>query len=174
MPLSVYNTPVTRDPTGSPLPTREQYLQRFPPRPFIIHDISKREPQRDNGTVILAVNHGLLQRHEDGFELYANDLGAEDYSIVVLDVEGGEPDELKSLVIDEGGDALTGVVFAGELPPAWFEQYDYFEDENEPDNGRLVEYPIDLFFMDIDGEWDDTSGNGIMDYHGGDWDPDIW
>ncbi len=172
---SVYDIPVSRDLTGADLPTRSEYLAQFPERDMTIYSVTRSELRRDEeGTVVLVVNHRLLSEHEEGFQQYADDLSDEGYDVVLLDIDGGTPQELKDAVIEEGGDNLVGTVMAGELPLAWFEQFEYFDDEDEPDNPRLHEYPIDLFFMDIDGEWQDTSGNDIYDVHSGDWQPDIW
>ncbi|MBC8465553.1 hypothetical protein H8D57_00850 [bacterium] len=92
----------------------------------------------------------------------------------MITIEGGTAQEVKDMVIDEGGDGLIGVIFAGELPLAWYEHREHFYNENEPDNQRIIEYPIDLFFTDLDGVWEDTTGNGIYDHHYGEVDPDIW
>ena len=174
-PPSVFDIPVTRDLTGSPTPTRLEYLSRFPERPMRVYDVVRTELRRDEeGSVVVAVNHQLFLNHEEAFDEYFNDLRSEGYDVVLLDVEGGSAQELKNLIIAEGGEDLVGVILWGELPLAWFEHREYFRNEREPDHHWLVEYPIDLFFMDIDGAWQDTSDNGIYDVHSGSWEPDIW
>ncbi len=174
-PLNVHDIPVTRNLTGVPEPTREEYLRHFHERELTLFAVHRQVIGRDEeGTVVMAVNHRLLNVHEEGFLQYVDDLNETGYDIVLLDVEGGTPEEFKQLIIEEGGDGLVGAVLAGELPVAWFEQYEYFDNEEEPDNYNLREYPIDLFYMDVDGVWDDTSGNGIYDIHSGDREPEIW
>ncbi|MBM3326128.1 MAG: T9SS type A sorting domain-containing protein [Calditrichaeota bacterium] len=177
---SVYEIQPSIDPTGAPLPTRAEYLQQYPECPlnvFYIERFSARQgfpPRDENGALILAVNSGLLNRLQAEFDLFTRDLIEAGYDIVRLEVEGGAPAEFKRLLIEQGGDSLVGLILCGELPLAWFEQYHYFRSENEPDNLRLHEYPIDLFFMDLDGEWQDTSGNEIYDVHSGAWQPDVF
>ncbi|HHE46686.1 MAG TPA: hypothetical protein ENL08_03150, partial [Bacteroidetes bacterium] len=167
--------PVTRNLLGTPLPTRTDYLARFPERRLILHDVERRWNDRDQeGAVVLAVNHQLLNELDEGFNQFADDLGERGFDVTLLDVEGGTPAEFKELLIEEGGEDLAGVILAGELPLAWFELQEYFDDEDEPDNPRFVQFPVDLFFMDIDGVWQDTSGNGVYDVHAGSWQPDIW
>jgi len=38
----------------------------------------------------------------------------------------------------------------------------------------MEEFPIDLFYMDLDGDWFDTDGNGVYDTHEGEKTPEIW
>lgn len=178
-PLEFGLIPYSRDISGAPEPTRAGYLARFPESDMTLFDVERsgrggRLRRDEEGTVVVAVNHRLLGVHREGFDIYAADLEEEGYDVVLLDVQGGTPAELKQQVVEQGGDRLVGVLFAGELPLAWFEQYEYFDSEAEPDDARLHEYPIDLFYMDTDGDWQDTSGNGIYDLHGGAWEPDVW
>jgi hypothetical protein len=162
-----------------PESNRLAYLQRFPVRPLQLHstrDLRRQgQPARDeDGQVLLVVNHTLFRTHQQRFETYAADMNGQGYDVTLLDLEGGTAAELKSLLLRTGGESTAGIVFAGELPLAWFEQLEYFDDPDQPDNPRLQEYPIDLFFMDWDGEWLDTSGNGIYDVHQGSVAPDVW
>lgn len=174
-PLTDYDAVVNRDPLGRSLPTRVDYLNMFPERDFNYQVINSLLPPRDeNGTVVMIVNSELHSELEDRFDVWVEDLENDGYQIVRIVGEGGSPQEMKDLFIEEGGDDLVGCIFAGELPLAWFEHHDHFYDENEPDNQRLAEYPLDLFYMDIDGVWEDTTGNGIYDHHYGDVDPEIW
>ncbi len=167
--------PVTRNLLGIPLPTRNEYLARFPKMRLIVHDVERYHNGRDEeGTVVVAVNHGLLNALEEGFNRFVDDIADTGFEVVLIDVEGGTPAEFKELLIEEGGDDIAGAILAGELPLAWFELLEYFDDEDEPDNPRFAEFPIDLFFMDTDGTWQDTSGNGIYDVHADSWEPDIW
>ncbi|MDP8239623.1 MAG: T9SS type A sorting domain-containing protein [Candidatus Hatepunaea meridiana] len=174
-PLTYQDIPVTRNLLNTPMPTRLEYLTKFPQYELFLHSIQRWQNQRDeDGTVVVAVNHVLLEALGEEFDLFAGDIADEGYEVVMLDMEGGSPAEVKDLVIEEGGNNITGVILAGEIALAWFEQYEHFNDENEPDSPNLAEYPIDLFYMDIDGVWQDTSGNGIYDVHSGNWEPDIW
>jgi len=122
----------------------------------------------------MAVNRGLLERHRDGFDLFAEDVARQGWEVSLTAVEGGTPLDLKNAVIREGGEEIRGVIFAGELPLAWFEQLEYFDDQEEPDNQLVSEYPVDLFFTDLDGEWTDSDTNGIYDAIDENWAPEIW
>ncbi len=178
-PIEYGYIPYSRDISDSPPLTRADYLRKFPESQFVTYNTTTFHrtsiPQRDeDGRILLTVNHRLLEAHVDQFEIYRQDLQDEGYDVTLFDVEGGTAEELKSLLVQEGGDDVVGIVFAGQMPLAWFEQSEYFNSEEEPDNLRLAEYPIDLFFMDFNGDWIDTSGNGIYDGHSGEWEPDVW
>jgi len=59
-------------------------------------------------------------------------------------------------------DSIEGALLVGDLPVAWFEALEF--------GGEYTEFPIDLFYMDLDGTWLDTmnTGNGRYDGHVGD------
>lgn len=177
-PLEYYSIPFSRDISNAPPSTRSDYLLKFPENPLTVYNIEAFRhnfPQRDrDGQIIVAINHRLLGEHEEGFNVYIEDLENEGYDVTLLDVDGGSAEELKRLLIDNSRDDAAGVILAGQMPLAWFEQLEHFDSEEEPDNDRLAEYPIDLFFSDWNGEWIDTSGNGIYDLHLGEWAPEVW
>ncbi|MFN3822289.1 MAG: hypothetical protein ACK4OO_08145, partial [bacterium] len=179
-PISYYNLQPSRDFTGEPLPTRQDYLNRYPLQEFRIYHLERFiSPQvlmhRDRpGRILLAGNSNLYRVLDSHFRSWAEDLRDEGYEVILASIQGGTPEELKDFIRQELGDDGEGVILCGNLPLAWFENYEHFYDENHPDRPRMEEYPIDLFFMDLDGEWEDTSGNGIYDLHSGNWEPDIW
>ena len=68
---------------------------------------------------------------------------------------------------------LVGCIFIGELPVKW-----YINKGEDTEAAALVdfEFPIDMFFMDMDGTWLDGDSDGMLDgfetYPG--IDPEIW
>ncbi|MDD4650793.1 MAG: C25 family cysteine peptidase [Methanothrix sp.] len=56
---------------------------------------------------------------------------------------------------------IAGALLIGDIPTAWFEQ-----------DGE--EWPIDLYYMDLDGTWSDANSNEIFDSHSGDKAPEIF
>jgi len=175
-PHTDYDAVVTRDPSGTPLPTRAEYLEMYPEGELRYQIIDRLSPPRDeDGTVVLIINNTLYGELEDQFDVWADDIRNDGYQVVQITSEGGTAQEMKELMVEEGGEDLVGCIFAGELPIAWYEHLEYFYyNENQPDNQRVEEYPLDLFYMDTDGVWEDTTGNGIYDHHYGNVDPDIW
>jgi len=56
---------------------------------------------------------------------------------------------------------LVGALFVGELPVAWYEL-----------DGE--EFPADIYFMDLNGTWQDSDRDGLFDGHSGDLNLEIW
>ncbi|MBT7788280.1 MAG: hypothetical protein HN757_05310, partial [Calditrichaeota bacterium] len=174
-PITDYDVEVTRDLSGEYRSSRADYLTQFPERELNIDHVEHFGPNRDEeGTVVVAVNTTLYNQLENDFNGWIEGIGEDGYDMVLIVTDGGTAQELKDQVIQEGGEEIVGAIFAGELPLAWFEHKEHFRQEHEPDNNRIQDYPIDYFFTDLDGVWEDSTGNGIYDYHHGDVDPDIW
>jgi len=102
------------------------------------------------------VNAGIRSGIQTQLDVYVADLVAEGYTVEVHDVSGGDHVSLKDLILTNSTD-LVGCVFVGDLAAAWFE-HDYWGYE---------EFPCDLFFMDLDGQWSDGDSDGKYDSHSG-------
>lgn len=65
-------------------------------------------------------------------------------------------------------DNLVGATLVGELPHAdsWFDDW----------GADGYASPIDLYYMDLNGAWEDTDGDGVLDLHPNDGNegPEIW
>jgi hypothetical protein len=78
-------------------------------------------------------------------------------------IEGGSPESLKALIQEYYNTGLSGVVLVGRLPAAWFEvPNDHYWWEG---GYGYANWTCDLFFMDLDGKWEDRDENGIYDIH---------
>jgi hypothetical protein len=56
---------------------------------------------------------------------------------------------------------LAGALFVGDIPVAYFEMEENFPGENP----TWVDFPMDLFYMDMDGYWEDTDFDRAYDVH---------
>ncbi len=105
------------------------------------------------------------------FDRYIVDVESErKYAISVVTVESVSSLELQQYLYSKLSEGLAGVLFIGDLPVVEFENSDDF-------NGHYARFPMDLFYMDLDGEWLDADNDGRYDSHGdgtGDHEPDIW
>lgn len=99
---------------------------------------------------------------------YAEDVHAiYGYGIILETVSDSTPEQLKSLIIYYQSN-LCGVLFIGDLGEAFYEiDNDYGED-------GYKNWPCDLFFTDLDGQWSDNDMNGIYDTHTGNVAPEIY
>jgi hypothetical protein len=76
--------------------------------------------------------------------------------------------------------SLAGAVLIGSLPYVIYEIIEDWDGDG-PGVPMYADFPCDLFFMDLDGEWSDCkedgavhAGNGKYDTHTGDTDAEIW
>jgi hypothetical protein len=91
-------------------------------------------------------------------------------------------DSLRSVLNTYYQDGLQGAVFIGDLPISWFHMLDDFNGDSVFEG--YEEFPCDLYYMDLDGEWLDTlmwdsvafqpGSDGMLDVHRGDRTPEIW
>jgi hypothetical protein len=163
------NTVVTRwaDPTTRP----ETYQEYISSRGFaddLTPQIVYRSPV-DGDPVMIVVNQILYLQIDSSLTAWLEDLEKEGYQpIVYLAMNNNDPVELKEMVIHEWEQSsIEGVIFVGDVPFAWYEM-------DEPGWGH-EEFPIDLYFMDLDGDWADADSDGVFDEHyGARYKADIW
>lgn len=101
----------------------------------------------------------------DSLNVYISDLESEGYTVQVDTVRGWTADELRNHFASLLGSDLVGAVLIGNVPFAWYEMSSV--------DGR-EEFPIDLYLMDLNGNWIDNDGNGLFDGHSGNKAPEIW
>lgn len=123
--------------------------------------------------VLLLVNSEIQTQIQVSITQYINDLEIEGYEVVLMSASGGTPADIKNLIknyYNTGG--LTGCVLIGDFPVPWFEHEDVY-----PYLGGRYEYPIDMYYMDLNGNWIDSDSDGMFDLQesgSGDIKPEIW
>jgi len=117
--------------------------------------------------ILIVVNSAIYEPIQESLNQYISDLVAEDYRVTLIKLVDGSPQELKDYF--KFFNRLNGVILIGDLPVPWFENDDVW--------GGHSCFPIDLFYMDLDGEWFDLDNDGYYDIHNpgsGDLHPEIW
>ncbi len=163
---------VTRwlDPTTRPM-TYQEYIQG---RDF--DDTQKIEFIRSSlvetdDYIDIIVNEDLYLSIAGALDTFMLDLQVEGYTINLYTAnETSSPAALRDMINqDWQDDDIAGVLFIGDLAVPWYEMY-------EPDDwgGNHAQFPCDLYFMDLNGFWDDTDQDGMFDVHTGLLDADIW
>ncbi len=140
--------------------------------------------------VLLIVNSAIYEPLKDPVNQYISDLEAEDYQVILAIFSEGTTEELKDYI--KFYPFREGVVLIGDLPVAEFEFENDFGhaadniDPILPDDdlqemvipaGGYARFPIDLFYMDLDGFWLDEDENRVYDIHEAGWGdlgPEIW
>jgi hypothetical protein len=118
---------------------------------------------------LIVVNSSIEGAIQPSLNQYVSDLEAEGYSVSIYAIEGGKPNDLRTLLQGQLSDGLVGCILIGDLPVPWYQMNDDFH--------GYAEFPIDLYYMDLDGAWIDSDGDGKYDGHfdgSGDQEPEIW
>jgi hypothetical protein len=156
-------------PPGSKPDTYAQWIAKHPYTEFSCTlDRMIRGDGRAGSVAILTEQNLAPILVEEILEL-SNNLQSEGYTVYSYEITGGTPETLRTFLAQlHSSDSIEGALFIGNLPVAWFEVYDF--------GGALADFPMDLYYMDLDGTWLDTisTGNGIYDGHIGATKPEIY
>lgn len=106
--------------------------------------------------ILLVVEQSRFAELEDSLNQYARDISAEGGSVEIRTFpSSGDPASLHAMISDRG-DSISGSFFVGDLPAVWYEQNAF---------GKPEEFPIDLYYMDLDAVWTDSDKDGKYDDH---------
>jgi len=178
---------VSRDPTGAP-PTHYSAFQRAlpPSAPLDLNPLARgdRRGMRPGGRVLLLVNNTLYASIATEINRLWLDLETAGYAVALTTTSGGTPASLRAYLQSEyGGAGLAGALLIGDLPVPWYEiDFDFDGADADTLDDEYADFPCDLFYMDLDGSWQDLQTSapfqyGVYDSHtdgGGDRLPEIW
>jgi hypothetical protein len=117
--------------------------------------------------ILVLVNSTIHNGVKGSLEQYQRDLenfGFED--VIVLNWSEPNPMRVReTLRAFHLNSSLAGVLMVGDLPMAEYEMFTEWDYER---------FPIDLYYMDLDGNWTDSDADGVFDKHFGKVAPEIW
>ncbi len=153
-------------PNGELPGTYRDYLQSHPYAPIRFSKTTDYHTSilAENNTLAILVNEDLYPQISTMLWQYISDLLVEGYQIIETTTSGGTPEEIKAWIQEQYSFGVTGVLFIGDIPAAWAEV-----------SGD--QFPSDLFYMDLDGTWQDANGDGIYESHSagsGDMGPEVY
>lgn len=124
------------------------------------------------GNVEVIVNSSLYNSGQIsvGLNQYLGDLQAQGFNPTLTTTSFASPAALRSHLANRYSQAgLAGAVLIGDLPIEHFERNGQFGDSAD-----YQRFACDLYYMDVDGTWSDTTNNTWYDTHTGDVAPEIW
>lgn len=130
-----------------------RYLQNYSAQHFV------------KGKMLILVNYDLYPLIKTSMDQYIKDVAYEGYFATAFRVKNGTPTELRNFI--KGKLPIVGVLMVGSLPTAWFEMDDDFY-------GAHSEFPCDLYYMDLNGTWNDQDNDGKFNEHPSGLEPEIW
>lgn len=134
----------------------------------------------------MLVEDALLPGLQPWIDTLCDDLSREGWVVRAFAVSGTQPESLRSFLRAELDSGLLAATLIGDLPVAWVQMIDDWNSNGirDPDEG-YEEFPCDLYFMDLDGDWFDEfirldtldslvpGSDSILDVHTGSREPEI-
>lgn len=153
-------------PEGKLPGTYDEYLKRHPQTPARFSSPFEVKPAvfSENNSLSILVNETLYPFISDSISQYLSDLESEGYQVFLQQVSGGTPAEIKLWIQSRYSLGSTGILFIGDITAAWAEV-----------SGD--QFPSDLFYMDLDGTWQDNNADGVYEVHtagSGDMGPEVY
>lgn len=159
-------------PNGELPGTHAEYLRQHPlaPARFSNYRVIRPatgphgHPGREAEDLSILVDSTLSPSIQTALDGYVDDLAARGYSVFSETVSGGTPEDIKAWVQDRYAAGSEGIVFVGDITAAWAEV-----------SGSV--FPCDLFYMDLDGHWEDADADDDYEIHdagSGDEGPEVY
>ena len=144
---------------------------------------SPRKDEEESTRVCVLVNTSIRSAIDAALTQYVIDLTYSGFTPFIVESSGGTAEDLRALLIgyyEEEPESLAGAVLIGDFPYIIYEMMQDW-DAGGPDPPEYEDFPCDLFYMDLDGIWEDslTDGdvlpdNGKYDTRSGDTRLEIW
>lgn len=116
--------------------------------------------------VAIVVNQDLQPFIQPQLNAYMLDLETQGYNTFLItcitdpdDPSVDSPLTIRQDLITRQASGLEGAVLIGNVPAAWFEILDDFELH------MYLDFPTDVYYMDLNGSWTDSDGNGKWDWY---------
>lgn len=128
-----------------------------------IYSCSKDTGVQKDRVIIVLVENRLAFPMQDSIEQFKLDLEKEGYRVIVRRniAATASPSEIRSILRDEyrKDKSLVGAILVGKVSAPL-----YNEKANQGDP-YWHDHLSDLYYMDLDGIWEDTNGDGTYDEH---------
>jgi len=122
-----------------------------------------------NPYVYILVNNTIYANLSSTLSTYEQDLENDGFSVEIPQDFGENATAIREFLQTEAETReIAGALLVGDVPYANYEM--------EYANSTRI-FPCDLYYMDLDGNWTDSDGNGVYDMHTnetGDLEPEIW
>lgn len=121
--------------------------------------------------ILILVKQSVYRQLQADIQQYSDDLYHKaGLTSVVEELNYENFYQVKKIILSYNSASLLGAVLIGDIAYARFEHI-----EKQADRSRvMVNWPCDLYLMDLDGGWKDNDANGIFDDHYGKVQPEIF
>jgi len=148
---------------SQPTTFAEWQAQQPPPSPRHVErvyasEISHAGPAADQVVCVL-VNPAIYDGISASLAQWTADVEADGWSVAIYSASFPDPPALRSHLASIAD--LEGCLLIGDFPVPWYEL-------------DSKQFPMDVYYMDLDGLWLDDDLDGLYDDHTGDVAPEIW
>jgi len=124
------------------------------------------------GRVAILVNSDLFPQIEDQLIVWVSDINSDGFEALLVEATFETVQDLRAALRSawQSDEGLVGCILVGDFPVPW---YAILDDDFE----TTAEFPCDLYYEDLDGEFIDSDADEMFDAHvngDGDTKPDIW
>jgi len=153
-------------PNGELPGTYQQYIRYHPliPAIFSTPEETTMFPSFEDYSFSILVDTDLYPEIEQSINQYIADIELEGHTVFLQTVTGGTPEEIKEWIIERNDSGSDGILLVGDITAAWAEVSE-------------SAFPCDLFYMDLDGNWEDNDQDGDYEVHiegDGDMGPELY
>ncbi len=169
-----------KDPLGRPRPRHEPlYIEES-----LLLNLIEWKPAEGikpsdltEGRICIVVHEDVYGPISSNLTQYKVDLVSVGFSVLVYEYSSGSAEDLRSYLagLYDQAESLVGVVLIGDIPYIIFEMMQEWEEGGDPP--EYEDFPCDIFYMDLNGNWSDVldegdvqPGNGKYDTREGDTD----
>ena len=161
-----YPLPKWTDPLGRKPISYQNYIKSHPRLSMSGRVISKTRSMNTipSDLVLLVVADYIKDPLSAELSMFKTDLETGGYAVETLVWSGGDPSGLRDQIKTYLSMGLKGAILIGDLPVAWYQE-------------GSEQFPVQLFYMDLDGTWTDRNSDGIYDEHtkgSGSLEPEVW
>jgi hypothetical protein len=116
----------------------------------------------EEGFIYVLVEPSIFDGIEASLKRYAMDVERSNFSVGIYTVLTNNTASIRGFLQATLPKGLVGCLLIGNVPEAYYESNEWGT------------YPTDLYYMDLDGVWSDTDGDGVYDEHHGERGLEIW
>jgi hypothetical protein len=155
-----------KHPPETPLQNFNDYISKNPytDAKFTQIKTNNNQPVTTQNQISILVNNDLNSKIQTKLQQYIIDLEKEGYYVHLETLTGGNPQSIKNWIQNRYNSGTEGFVLIGNIPAAWAEV-----------SGST--FPSDLYYMDLDGLWEDNNNDDIFESHtagSGDMGPEVY
>jgi hypothetical protein len=138
---------------------------------------------KGNRRICVIVDADVYTDIENTLDVFVQGLAADGYSVLVSTFGSGTAENLRLYLttLYQSEESLEGAILIGNLPYVIYEMMQTWEDNNSRYAPAFEDFVCDLYFMDLDGVWEDSRNEGMLgannnklDTHSGDRSLEIW